>query len=104
MLLWDAEGANQWPWKHVCVTLFNLVLSRSSQYFGESKPDRGKKMAKGDYCAVFGCNNDRKFSEMYRFLREKTPHTISVLQESKPEVQGLDQKASLEEFQGEQTH
>ena len=41
---------------------------------------------------------------MYRFLREKTPHTISVLQESKPEVQGLDQKASQEEFQGEQTH
>lgn len=65
MLLWDAEGANQWPWKHVCVTLFNLVLSRSSQYFGESKPDRGKKMAKGDYCAVFGCNNDRKFPEKY---------------------------------------
>lgn len=98
MLLWDAEGANQWPWKHVCVTLFNLVLSRSSQYFGESKPDRGIVL----YLDATMIVNFPK--SMYRFLREKTPHTISVLQESKPEVQGLDQKASLEEFQGEQTH
>ena len=54
-------------------------------------------MAKGDCCAVFGCNiNDRRFPEKDVIKNHtgfgKTTHTILVLQESK-HVQGLDQKA-----------
>ena len=79
----------------LCYSIFISFYFDRLKYFCESKPDRDKKWQKAIVVP---------YLDATKFLRGKTTHTILVLQESKPEVHGLDQKASQEEFQVERMY